>query len=52
MFLDWKNQHCKNDHTIQGNPDPTQSLSNCQWYFSQNQNKKFKNLYGNTKEPE
>ena len=27
-------------------------LSNYQWYFSQKQNKKFHNLYGNTKDPE
>ena len=27
------------------------SLSNYQWYFSQNQNKKNFNLYGNTKDP-
>ena len=29
-----------------------QSLSNYQWHLSQNQNKKFHNLYGNTKDPE
>jgi len=29
-----------------------QSLSNDQWHFSQNQNKKFRNLQGNTKDPE
>ena len=28
------------------------SLSNYQWHFSQNQNKKFHNSYGNTKDPE
>ena len=32
--------------------DSTKSLSNYQWHFSQNQNKKFHNLYGNTKDPE
>jgi len=32
--------------------DSMQSLSNYQWYFSQNQNKKFHNSYGNTKDPE
>ena len=29
-----------------------QSLSNCQWHFSRNQNKMFYYLYGNTKDPE
>ena len=42
-FLYWKNQYCKNDYT---NPkqstDSMQSLSNHQWHFSQNQDKKFK----------
>ena len=28
-----------------------QALSNYQWQFSQNQDKKFYNLYGNTKDP-
>ena len=32
--------------------DLMQSLSNYQWYFSQNQNEKFHNSYGNTKDPE
>ena len=32
--------------------DSMQSLSNYQCHFSQNQNKKFQNSYGNTKEPE
>ena len=33
--------------------DSMQSLSNYQWHFSQNQNKKkFFNLYRNTKDPE
>ena len=31
--------------------DSMQSLSNYQWHFSQNQNKKFHNSYGNTKYP-
>ena len=31
--------------------DSMQSLSNYQWHFSQNHNKKFYNLYGNTKDP-
>ena len=29
-----------------------QSLSKFQWHFSQNENKKIFNLYGNTKDPE
>ena len=32
--------------------DLVQSLSNYQWHFSQNENKKFYNLCGNTKDPE
>ena len=32
--------------------DSMQSLSNHQWHFSQNWNKKFHSLYGNTKDPE
>ena len=32
--------------------DSMQSLSNYQWHFSQNYNKNFYNLYGNTKDPE
>ena len=31
--------------------DSVQSLSNYQWHFSQNQDKKFHNSYGNTKDP-
>ena len=31
--------------------DLMQSLSNYKWHFSQNQNKKFHNSYGNTKDP-
>ena len=31
--------------------DSMQSLSNYQWHFSQNHNKNFYNLYGNTKDP-
>ena len=32
--------------------DSMQSLSNNQWHFSQDYNRKFHNLYGNTKDPE
>ena len=32
--------------------DSMQSPSNCQWHFSQNWNKKFSNLYGNTEDLE
>ena len=32
--------------------DSMQSLSNYEWHFSQNENKKFQNLYGDTKDPE
>ena len=32
--------------------DSMQSLSNYQWHFSQKQNKKSQNLYGNTEDPE
>ena len=33
-------------------PKAMKSLSNYQWHSSQNQNKKFYSLYGNTKDPE
>ena len=52
MFLDWKNQHCQNDYTIQRNLQIQYNLSNYQEYFSQNQNKIIYNFYGNTKDPE
>ena len=32
--------------------DSIQSLSNYQWHFSQNQNKRFHNSYGKTEDPE
>ena len=53
MFLDWKNQYCENDYTTQGNLqiqcNPYQITNGI---FLQNQNKKFHNLYGDTKDPE
>ena len=51
MFLDWKNQHCENDFTTRKqSTESMQSLSNYRQHFSQNQNKKFDNLYGHTKD--
>ena len=51
MLLDWKNQYFQNDYTILGNLQvQLQSLSNYQWHFSQNLNKKNLNSYGNTKD--
>ena len=51
MFLYWKNQYYQSDYTIQGNLqiqcNPYQTVNDI---FLQNQNKKFKNLYGNTKD--
>ena len=53
MLLDQKNGHCQNGHTIQGNLQIHFSpYLNYQWHFSQNQNKEFLNLCGNTKDPE
>ena len=50
MFMDQKNQYIENEYTTQSNLiDSMQSLSSYQWYFSQNWNKQFHNLYGNTK---
>ena len=50
MFLDWKNQYHETDYTTQSrfNAIPTKLPT---VYLSQNQNKKFHNLYGNTKDP-
>ena len=53
MFLDWKNQHCENDYTTQGNLqiqcNPYQTTTGI---FHRAKNKKFHNLYGNKKHPE
>ena len=50
IFMDWKNQYSENEYTTQSNKiDSMQSLSSYQRHFSENQNKQFYNLYGNTK---
>ena len=53
MFLGRKNQYCENDYTTKHNLqiqcDPYQITNGI---FSQNQNKKIHNSYGNTKDPE
>ena len=42
MFLGGTNQYCENDYTTKmQSSDSMQSLSNCQWPFSQNENKTF-----------
>ena len=54
MFLGRKNQYCENDYTtkcnVQFKCDPYQITM--AFFFSQNQNKKFHNSYGNIKDPE
>ena len=41
MLLGWRNQHCENDLYYQTqSTDSMRSLSNYQWRFSQNWNKK------------
>ena len=52
MILGRKNQYCENNYTTKRNLDSMQPLSNYQWHFSQDYNKKFHNSYGNTKDPE
>ena len=49
MFLGRKNKYCENDYTPKCNLDSVWSLSNFQWHFPQNWNKKFHNSYGNTR---
>ena len=48
------NIYGENNYTTQSNlyqSDSMQSLSNYQWYFSQNQKKRIQNLYGNKRDP-
>ena len=53
MFLDWKNQYCENDYTMQSNLQ-----IQCNPYETTNgilhriRTKKSYNLCGNTKDPE
>ena len=51
IFLDWKTS-VKMTILPRQSTYSMQYLSNYQWNFSQNQNTKFHNLYGNTKDPE
>ena len=51
MFLDWKNQHCENDWNPKQSTDSTQSLSNYQWHFLENQNKKILKFVWRHKRP-
>ena len=52
MFLGRKNQYCENDYTticdLQIQCNPYQITNDI---FSQNENKKFHNSYGNKKDP-
>ena len=52
MFMDWKNEYCLNDYSTQGNLqiqcNPYQMTNGI---FHREQ-KKSKNLYGDTKDPE
>ena len=54
MFLDWKNQYCKNDYTTQGNPFNAILIKLTMAFFTElKQNKtKSKNLSGDTKDLE
>ena len=53
MFMDWKNKYMwKWLYYPKQSINWMQSLSNYQWYCSQNWNKSFHNLYGNTKDLE
>uniref|UniRef100_A0A4X1SZ53 Uncharacterized protein n=1 Tax=Sus scrofa TaxID=9823 RepID=A0A4X1SZ53_PIG len=53
MFMDWKNQHCKNGHTTQSNLqiqcNPYQITHDI---FHRTRTNNTKNLYGTTKDPE
>ena len=54
MFLDWKNQYCKNDYTTQGNQiqcNPYQ-INNGIFHITKTNEKKSKNLSGDTRDPE
>ena len=50
VFMDWKNQYSENEYTIQSNLyiqcNPYQATSGI---FHRTRNKKFQDLYGNTK---
>ena len=53
MFLDGKNQYCEKWlYYPKQSTGSMKSLSNYQWHFSQNSNKKLYNVYGDTKELE
>ena len=53
MFLDWKNQFCENDYTTQSYPqiqyNPYQITNGM--VFTESEQKKIYNFYGNTKDP-
>ena len=50
MFLDWKNQHCENDYTTQGNLQIQCNSYQITNGIFQRTRKKNHNLYGNTKD--
>ena len=47
MFLDWKNQYCESSYAPPKEATRSSAIpiSN-QWYFPQEENKKFHNVYG------
>ena len=52
-FLDWNNQYCENDYTIQSNLEIQRNpYETTNGIFHRTRTKKFHNLYGNTKDPE
>ena len=51
-FLDWKNQYCQNDCTTQGNLQIAILIKLPMSFFTELEQKKSQNLYGNTKDPE
>ena len=55
MFLGWKSQYYQNDYTTQSNLQiqcNSYQIINSFFFPQPNKNKKFYNLYGNTKDDE
>ena len=53
VFLDWKNQYCENDYTTQSNLQiQCIPIKIPMAFFTELEQKKSHNLYGNTKDPE
>ena len=52
MFVDWKNQYCQNDYTIQGSLEIQCNPCQIIMVFFTEVEQKSQNLYGDTKDPE